>query len=68
MAWSVTEFPLGSNRLLVLQADSKLELDSLIAKATLKGWQPYVDGTVPDTSELGAWMLKAIEELQSSNS
>lgn len=64
MSWVVTEIPSKPHRLLVLSADTAVELDALIEKASRKGWSRYVEGTVPDTTQLGAWMLKSAEDSQ----
>jgi len=58
MAWTVQEFPLDNNRLLVMEADTHDELDRLVDKAKAKGWSPYVTGSVPSSGRSGAWMQK----------
>ncbi|MFC6282184.1 MULTISPECIES: hypothetical protein [Polaromonas] len=60
MTWTVEEFPLKFQRVLVLQSDNQIELDALIEKAKLKGWECYAEGTVPDTNDLSTWMLKSV--------
>lgn len=64
MSWVVTEIPSRPHRILVLQADTSAELDALLEKASRKGWSRYVEGTVPDTTQIGAWMLKPADDTQ----
>jgi hypothetical protein len=66
MAWTVQEIELGSQRGLVLEADTEEELAALVSKATLKGWDFYVCGTVPSNGRYGTWLTKPLEIVQNN--
>lgn len=62
MAYEIQECKTEECRILVLVAETKVELEALRSKAMLKGWEEYFDGLEPATGRPAAWMKKSLQK------